>query len=325
LTDPQPEIRLSTQASCASQGSGAAMTGSSVEARTRRITRRRRATAAASGLVVLALATTAAYALATGDDRGTVRVGAAPTADDTEPPATTTPPDTSPPTTTAATTTPAAVTTTSPPPTTAPPSDTAPATTAPPPPPPAGIVTSLPLRGDGIGPLRFGTPFADVEAHLTAILGPPTDDTGWYDGEVESGPAYMYDCPDEIATVQRVLLYDRLRVEFVGHSPEDARFAAWYEYDTTLTAKVDGPDAGVLWELATTSGIRTGMPFSEIPADVPRTEIGPRHLVISEPGGDVIVYHLPLSELGLSPSDVDRVLALRTPSPCPDPNPFLGE
>lgn len=209
--------------------------------------RRRRAVrvAVALGVVAVGVSVAAAAVLDDGED---VRVAATPV--------TSTAGTTTGPTTAASTSAPEPASTTGgPAPSTAPSTSTPPTTTFVP---PTGVVEELPLQGDGLGPLTFGTPAETVVAQVSALVGPPTVDTGYrpgtYDSFVGSG-VVIAECTGP-HTVQRALLYGNLELHFAGSTEADTIFVGYSIIDRSIAGEGYDPDS--TWTLAAPSGLMPG-------------------------------------------------------------------
>jgi hypothetical protein len=114
-----------------------------------------------------------------------------------------------------------------------------------------GDISSLVLRSDGVGALRFGTNIVPVIDAFAAILGEPLSDQA-FSYPVAGGPGFT-DQFGDFGFVQpfgrQTCFVNEFCVEAGGPSPADLTFVGWSQYeaasDTLVTG--DGVAVGDLW------------------------------------------------------------------------------
>jgi len=132
------------------------------------------------------------------------------------------------------------------------------------------LADALALRDDGLGSARFCDDPDAVIATMSALLGPPDDDTGWVD------PFTISTCPGEEL---RRLTWGALDLFFGDSSPfaSGERHFFGYSYGS-----VDGFDVAPPG-LATAAGIGVGTPVEFVVAAYPDVELIPGEEGIEEP------------------------------------------
>ena len=129
------------------------------------------------------------------------------------------------------------------------------------------------LRGDGLGPLRFGAPADEVIAGLTLRWAPPTSDTGW----IEAGSSPFGVCPGKEV---RAVGWRGFSVLFsdgpTPHGPASRRHFFTWEY----RMEDAGDGRGSRPPLHTERGVSVGATVAQL-----RLAYGTRLQLFDEPRG----------------------------------------
>ena len=181
-----------------------------------------------------------------------------------------------------ATTVPTGLPSTVPPPTPAPTSTVAASTTSST---SSTTTTSVPkaaklvVAADGLGDALFGAEPEQVISYVTAVIGPPSDDSGWIDASTDF-PA----CP---GNELRIVRWDDLRLLFSDESPYGTARRHYFSYVVGPTDGTESQPFGV----RTAERIGVGNTVGELRFTYPATELwvdpvrGPSFLVNGVPGG----------------------------------------